>query len=163
MNKGPRRLNSQPWAQTGTPGIACPPPTNFLLSSIQYRGLVPAPSPRPGQRHLRPGLLTGRPTSSRLPSRPLVTQLPRMTFASRSDLVTTPSTPSPLRTLPFHLKLTTHLTKVYKPAQPTSLALPELQPHWPTQTLSSAGLLSHKASWVVSPLPAALPRPSPPS
>lgn len=87
------------------------------------------------------------------PPRSLPAQLSRMIFSkSRSDLVTAASTSSPAIILPFHLKVTTNLTRKWVadtqlkdthhwPGPPSVL-----QPHWPAQILDPSG---HKA-WHVS-------------
>ena len=87
------------------------------------------------------------------PPRSLPAQLSRMIFSkSRSDLVTAASTSSPAIILPFHLKVTTNLTRKWVgdtqlkdthhwPGPPSVL-----QPHWPAQILDPSG---HKA-WHIS-------------
>ena len=94
------------------------------------------------------------------PPRSLPAKLSKTIFSkSRSDLVTAASTSSPAIILPFHLKVTTNLTRKwvgdtqlkgthYWPGPPSVL-----QPLWPAQILDPSGHKAWHTSSAHSPCP----------
>lgn len=157
MNKRPTDKTDSPRHKHTQDGSS--PCVNFLLSSSWHleeelhcwAAWAQASSISPGQQH------------HSWPPRSLPAKLSRMIFSkSRSDLVTAASTSSPAIILPFHLKVTTNLTRKWmgdnSRAHATGLALP--QSSSPTSQLRSWAPLAIKPG--MFPQPTVLAQPSPP-